>query len=181
MSKRNQHRLRLYLKLLLPSKRITGLSFLVSLFLTILIFNSQTIYIKFNNFFQNLFSINFLSILGSIVIWGIIGFIGYFILYEVINIGEEIESEIGQINRTSGRKLNNPAGPLEHTLVRLIFKLLIIIIFIREIILALSLLNRVLISSIGLKYLLIYLLVTLELIIIFIVLKLLFLKKRIFD
>lgn len=66
--------------------------------------------------------------LSTFVLWGLIGFLIYFILFEIFQVGEEIEFDIKEIFTVKWPKGKNPIGPLENTVIRIIFRTIIILL-----------------------------------------------------
>lgn len=82
---------------------------------------------QLNNALNNSIGEKDAALLTSVVVWGVIGFIIYLFMYELINFVDEVKFTVDNRSHHKWPKGANKNGPLEHLAVRSLFKLLIFV------------------------------------------------------
>lgn len=137
------YRLKRYLSILVPSYLALAVIAALSLLITILDILKNTQFINAAaKHLADLLSNSIINHMVLFVLWGLFGFLLYFIAFESLRTGEEIEFEIREVFSVKWPKGKNPVGPLENTLIRLVFRIIVAFLLVVFSIKALLIINH---------------------------------------
>ncbi len=94
---------------------------------TIYLLKDSLFLINLSNLFNKVLASIIVGYLSTFLLWGLLGFVIYFVFYEMFQVGEELEFDIKELFFVKWPKGKNPAGPLENTLIRILFRLFILV------------------------------------------------------
>ena len=122
-------KLKKYVYIFKPSLLALFIVMLGSSVLSLLyLFSNFVFYNSLQTFIDRILNNILVSYLSTMIVWGLIGFILYFIIFESFQIGEELEFDVKEIFEVKWPKGKNPVGPLENTMIRIFFRSIIFIL-----------------------------------------------------